>query len=184
MRRLRKTASLVLGVLLGALAACAPAAITPLASPPTRLLSPVTPSRFAGDLRALGLDPQKLPRFDDLSPAQVHGVMSTFTRSLGFGCLDCHDAANVRKPTRNKRLAKRMWDDMVLGYRLDEGRQPLFCDSCHHGQARFLDRADLGATSVYMAESYVAGLQRADGADVSCASCHGEPRIARFLSTW
>ena len=105
-------------------------------------------------------------------------------RSLGLTCLDCHDATSSKAPTRRKRVAKRMWNEMVRGYRLGEGKQPLFCDSCHHGQEHFLDRRDLGAVSAYMAEAYVAGLERTDGSEVSCASCHGEPRVARFLSTW
>lgn len=172
---------LVVACLGSALTACA-ASPTPIAKRPQA--SPITPSRLGADLRKLGLDPLKLPRFDDLSPPQLHGVMSTFTRSLGMTCLDCHDAANAQAPTRRKRLAKRMWDEMVRGFRLEGGKEPLYCDSCHHGQTRFLDRSDLGAVSAYMAESYTGSLERADGSEVACATCHGDPRVARFLSTW
>lgn len=181
-RRQRPTLLLIAAALASVVAACAPPSATPIARTPRTL--PISRSGLAGDLRALGLDPLKLPRFDELSPVQVHGVMSTFTRSLGMTCLDCHDAANSKAPTRRKRIAKRMWDELVRGYRLDEGREPLFCDSCHHGQTRFLDRGDQAAVSLYMAESYTGSLQRAGGGDVACATCHGEPRVARFLSSW
>src|SRR6185312_15207721 len=48
------------------------------------------------------------PPFDELDAPQVAAVMDTFTRALGLGCADCHEA-DAAVPTARTRIAKKMW---------------------------------------------------------------------------
>lgn len=169
-------------------AACAPKSGTRLARradappppQPAALMAPVTPSTLEGDLRAQGLDPLALPRFEELTPRQLRGVMSTFTRSLGLACTDCHDRTDYRTSTRAKRATVQMWNELTRPYRLAEGGA-VYCDSCHHGAPVTLDRGDPGTVASFMAEQLVGRLARHDGRDVMCESCHGTPFRPRFV---
>src|SRR6185312_15648313 len=124
------------------------------------------PATAMGDaLAAAGLDATALPPFDELDAPQVAAVMDTFTRALGLGCADCHEA-DAAVPTPRTRIAKKMWDRLARGLvRRDGGA--LYCDSCHDGRATFLDRSDAridGALGRWMQASYVTPLVRRDGA--------------------
>lgn len=146
-------------------------------------LAPIRSTVYSADLHKLGLDPNALPRFADLAPWQVQGVMSVFVRSLGYGCTDCHDAEDHAAPTRAKYVTIRMWDDFVRGRALEGGT--LFCDSCHQGSGAFLDRSDKENVSDYMTNNYTVKISsRADKATLECGSCHGAPFAPRFLETW
>jgi hypothetical protein len=78
----------------------------------------------------------------------------------------------------------RMWNEMTRPYSALEGGGAVYCDSCHQGQGQFLDRSDKGALSAYMSDNFTAKLKRADGKDVECETCHGDPFEGRFLSRW
>ena len=145
-------------------------------------MQPIRSSALGDDLRKLGLDPRALPRFEALTPSQVRGLMSTFTRSLGAACTDCHDPEARAATNRMKHLTVRMWDDMTRNLALEGGE--LYCDSCHQGQSVFLRRDDRDALSAYMSESYTDKLKRAGGKDVECETCHGDPMNPRFLKSW
>ncbi len=147
-------------------------------------MKPIAPSAFETDLRAAGLDITKLPPFESLAPWQVRRVMGTFTRALGFACTDCHDRQDHRAPTRAKVVAVRMWNEMTRPYAALDGGGAVYCDSCHQGRGKFLDRSDKKALSAYMSDNYAGKLKRADGKDVECETCHGEPFEGKFLSTW
>jgi MYXO-CTERM domain-containing protein len=138
------------------------------------------PSTMANELRAVGLDPENLPPFAELTPRQLHRVMSTFTRSLGFACTDCHDPNDHRVPTRMKAITVQMWNEFTRPYVM-EGRGAAYCDSCHQGQARFLERSDRKKVAAFMADNFTALLARRDKKDVECETCHGEPFEARLL---
>ena len=144
------------------------------------------PATAMGDaLAAAGLDATALPPFDELDAPQVAAVMDTFTRALGLGCADCHEA-DAAVPTPRTRIAKKMWDRLARGLvRRDGGA--LYCDSCHDGRATFLDRSDAridGALGRWMQASYVTPLVRRDGAPHDCATCHGAPFVGGFLDEW
>jgi hypothetical protein len=142
------------------------------------------PTRFAGQLLSLGLDPKALPRLRDLDPERLRLVMDYMSEATGADCVDCHvDEHRLAEVTPRKRIAERMWDEQMRGL-TTAGGEPLFCDSCHQGRLRFLDRSDTGALGVWMAESYVDSLARADRKAHGCATCHGAPMQPRFLAQW
>jgi hypothetical protein len=182
---------LITAVMLAAVAGCAlPRSGVALA--PRSGSVPPTPPRMAAlqvsamgdDLRAAGLDPSNLPAFEALTSRQVRRVMGTFTRSLGYACTDCHEQQDYRAPTRAKRLAARMWNDMVRPNAF-EGSGALYCDSCHQGQGRFLDRSDKKAIAAYMSDNYTEKLKRGpEKKDVECETCHGDPMDPSFLAKW
>ncbi len=188
-RRRRASATLTLGAVVASasLAACSSgaglakvgAAEMPREAP---RMKPIRSTALSEDLRKLGLNPRALPRFAELEPRQVRGLMSTFTRSLGAACTDCHDANAASAPTRMKHLTIRMWDDMTRNLALEGGE--LYCDSCHQGQAVFLRREPREALSAYMSDSYTDKLKQAGAKDVECETCHGDPINPRFLKTW
>lgn len=184
-------AVLLAGVLVAGVAGCAlprsGVALAPregsVPSTPPRM-APLAASTMDADLRAAGLDPSHLPAFEALTPRQLRRVMSTFTRSLGYACTDCHEQQDYRAPTRAKRISARMWNELVRPNAL-EGNGTLYCDSCHQGQGKFLDRSDRKAISGYMSDNYTEKIKRgAEKKDVECETCHGDPFDPKFLSKW
>jgi hypothetical protein len=144
------------------------------------------PSTLVASLQAAGLDPAHLPALEDVPDDQVDAVMKTFTKALGVKCKDCHQTPDFAKETTNKRIARKMWDQLVRGMTMADG-SPLYCDSCHQGKATFLDRSDTGkggALSTWMKAAYVGGLKQADGSANTCSSCHGKPFKGSFLDDW
>ena len=155
----------------------ADAAATPETGPP--------PTAMAAALAAAGLDVTQLPPLDDVGDAQLAAVMDTFTRALGVGCGDCHEA-DYSVATPRTRIAHKMWDRLVRGLARRDGGA-LYCDSCHAGKATFLDRSDPrsdGALGRWMQASYVTPLTRRDGATHDCSTCHGSPFVGGFLDDW
>jgi hypothetical protein len=147
---------------------------SPAVTNPTQ---PPAPSTLLADLRAVGLDPAKLPALDRLSRRQHEAVMDSFASALGVDCDGCH-ADDKDVDTRNKRVARLMWDQMVKGLR-HKGGEPLYCDSCHQGKATFLTRSP--TLEDWMKVNFVDGLERADGQTHACATCHGTTFTAQFL---
>ena len=140
---------------------------------------------MADALAAAGLDAAALPPLDDVGGTQLAAVMDTFSRALGLGCGDCHEA-DYAVPTPRTRIARKMWDRLARGLVRRDGRA-LYCDSCHAGRATFLDRSDArpdGALGRWMQASYVTPLLRRDGAPHDCTTCHGSPFVAGFLDDW
>lgn len=149
-------------------------------SPAPLPMRPIAASAMASELRELGVDPQSLPPLRELPPDKLRNVMKTFTRALGVRCSHCHDTKDYRAPTPNKKVATRMWNDYARALTLDGAA--LYCDSCHGGRARILDRTDHEALGQYMDENYVAPLRRVDGKEQGCESCHGEPFEGKILT--
>jgi len=169
---------------------------TPPPAPPPKKTSATPPLRAGIDpavlatLTAAGFDLAQLP--DTLegaltSRAKVDAVMKSFTQSLGVGCDGCHaksgTAVDFRAETPNKNVARKMWTDFVRALQQADGTA-LYCDSCHQGKAKFLDRSDADALSTWMGENFVAKLTRRDGSKQACASCHGTPFDGDILATW
>jgi len=136
-------------------------------------MRPVVASQMADELRAMQLDPANLPLFEQLSSWKKRRLMSTFTRALGIGCTGCHDASDYRAPTKEQAITVQMWNEFTRPYTVRGGT--LFCDSCHQGSDRYLDRHDSEATRRYMTESFTSELQRHDSKNVQCETCHGDP---------
>jgi hypothetical protein len=151
--------------------------------PPAVANKPIAPSAMAADLKALGLEPGKLPPLAKMEPDKLRKVMKTFSKALGTNCAGCHDPNDFRAPTPKKKIASKMWDEYVRGLAFEDGSL-LYCDSCHQGRMEMLDRHDKKELGRWMDANYVAKLKRADKADHGCATCHGEEMEMHFLARW
>ena len=146
------------------------------------VMKDVTPTAYAEDLKAAGLDPKNLPQLNKLPPEQLRKVMPLVAKSLGVKCTACHDFnAGAATMTPRMKLAERMWNQFVRNRTINPGSdgEAVFCDSCHHGSLIVLDRSDRPALEKWMQANFVETL----GAG-SCKTCHGEPPKWRFLDGW
>ena len=143
-------------------------------------MRPLIASHLADELRAIQLDPMNLPPFAEVSPWQRRRLMSTFTRSLGIGCTGCHDAGDYRIRTKEMSITVQMWNDFARPNALKTGT--LYCDSCHQGQDRYLDRQDSTALRRYMDESFTGQLVQHGSKAIQCDTCHGEPFDVKILA--
>ncbi|MDB5214374.1 MAG: hypothetical protein JWO86_2301 [Myxococcaceae bacterium] len=182
-------ACLVIGAGLGACAAepsRAPVAVAAEYKPAPHAPGPmqgVRATRMGGVLAAAGLDVKNLPPIEQLTPAQKQKVMRTFTETLGIPCLGCHAEDEFRADTRRKRIAKRMYNEMVRALTLRDG-EPVYCDTCHDGTMYMLDRQDTAKLVKHMSETLVGQFARVDGRNHDCSTCHGEPPDYHMLTTW
>ena len=139
----------------------------------------VTPTQYADDLRAVGLDPLNLPQLNKLAPEQLRKVMPLVAKSLGVKCNACHDtSADMATKTPRMKVAEHMWNEFVR-IRTIGADGPVFCDSCHHGSLVVLDRHDRPALEKWMQANFVETL----GAG-SCKTCHGDPPRWKFIEVW
>lgn len=143
----------------------------------------VRPTKMGEALAAAGLDVRNLPPLDQLTDAQKHKVMRTFTESLGVACLGCHAEDAFQADTRRKRIAKRMYNELTRALTLRDG-EPVYCDSCHDGTMHMLDRRDTAKLTKHMSETLVGQFARVDGRVHDCSTCHGEPPDYHMLTTW
>jgi hypothetical protein len=143
----------------------------------------VRATKMGPALEAAGLDVRNLPPIEQLSPAQKQKVMRTFTESLGVPCLGCHAEEAFAADTRRKRVAKRMYNEMVRALTLRDG-EPVYCDSCHDGTMHMLDRRDTAKLTKHMSETLVGQFARVDGRVHDCTTCHGEPPDYHMLTAW
>lgn len=137
---------------------------------------PVMASKMAEELKKAGFDLAKLPaKIDKMSDGQKKKIMPLFVKALGYeNCNGCHVEGDFKKKTRNIHIAEHMYDEFVAGLRDEKGAATMFCDSCHQGKAKILNRADLKAVGKFMDEQYVGHMARADKKDHGCATCHGD----------
>ena len=174
------------GVPTGAAGGSGDAGASTAATPPAPATGPMNAikvSAMEADLKTLGLDVKKLPPLNKLEPEKLRQVMKLFTKSLGVQCTGCHDANDFRAPTPNKKVASHMWNDWVRGFAMEDGGA-LYCDSCHQGHMKFLDRHDKKALSGWMDANFVSKLKRTDKKDNGCETCHGDPFDPKFLARW
>jgi hypothetical protein len=146
-------------------------------------MADVHATRMGDKLAAAGLDPKDLPPLEALNGAQRMKVMKIFSESLGTPCIGCHAEEGFTADTKRKRIAKRMYNELVRVLATTDG-SPVFCDSCHDGKMFVLDRRDRYAVATYMENVLVGKLKRADGRDHDCGTCHGDPPDFRFLASW
>jgi len=134
------------------------------------------------DLEAIGFDVKKLPTFAKMDATKRVKVMNTFSKALGVKCSACH-LENFKADTPHKRVARKMWDQWVVGLAMEDGSL-LYCDSCHQGREEFLDKSDKKALSTWMQDELVTKLKRTDKKDHDCGTCHGETFDGDFLTHW
>jgi hypothetical protein len=144
--------------------------------------SPV-PSAMLADLEGLGLDPKNLPPIEKLDPKALRGVMKLIAKSLGAKCGDCHRESDFALPTPRKKVAAKMWNEFVAKLAFAADGTPLFCDSCHQGRTKQLDRADKRALGEWMDANFVQKLKRKDEKENECETCHVDMDM-RFLNKW
>jgi hypothetical protein len=188
------TAALLLGMAASALTACGARQEAAPAAPGSETLAsrgatrgegamPLVRATKLGDvLGAAGLDPKNLPPLETLDKSQRLRVMKTFNEALGVSCFDCH-AEDFAADTRRKRVAKRMWNELVRVVAIDDGGT-VYCDSCHQGAMFTLDRRDKLKVVDYMSDVLVGKMKRTDGRDHDCATCHGDPPDFKMLVAW
>jgi len=136
-----------------------------------------------------GLTVDSLP--DNLSDAttsrgKTQAIMKSFTIALGVDCNGCHAGSgksmDYEAETPAKKVTRKMWTSFVRGLKTKEGN--LYCDSCHQGKVKYLDRSDPSALETWMKKNFVEKLERRDGQEHDCKTCHGEPFKADFIRTW
>jgi hypothetical protein len=155
----------------------------PAAPPPPNKTPAIVASKEADEMRGVGLDARALPPFA-VSDKQAHFfVMQSFARNLGGGCEGCHVLSDLPLLTPNKHVARHMWDD-ILGKLVMKDGSPLYCDSCHQGKAKFLDRSNKDSLMVWMQANMVDKLARRDGARHDCTTCHGQPAAYDLIARW
>jgi len=125
-------------------------------------------------LAALDIDAKRLPDLTAIRAKTMPALMDTFDDSLDACCMDCHVRDDPKAPTVEKRIAHEMWSQYAREFTTVDGGA-VYCDSCHQGQLRFLDRSDSKALSTWMQTNYVDKLRLRDGSRVECATCHGRP---------
>jgi hypothetical protein len=167
----------------GSAAPTATATGTAAAPPVVGPMTAIKPSAMADELKALGLDPKKLPPLDKMEPEKLRKVMKTIAKAVGTQCTGCHDANDFKAWTPNKRVASHMWNDWVRGLVPADG-SVLYCDSCHQGHVKFLDRSNKKALGKWMQDNFVDKLKRVDKKDHGCETCHGDPFDGDFLAKW
>ena len=144
----------------------------------------IAPTEMEATLKELGIDVKSLPPLNKIPPDKIRKVMGTFTKALGTQCTGCHDGDDFKKPTPNKKVASRMWNEFVRGYSM-EGGGAVYCDSCHGGKMTFLVRdPGLKQLSSWMDENMVSKLKKPNGQAHSCETCHGDPMEGKFLHNW
>lgn len=139
-------------------------------------------SGMQAELNALGLDGTNLPPLEKLDPKALRGVMKLFARSLAVKCADCHQQGDFAAPTRRKKIATKMWNELAAKMTLADG-SALFCDSCHQGRTVLLDRTDKKALGKWMDASFVDGLKQKSGKATECETCHVGMEM-KILSVW
>ena len=158
--------------------AVAPTA-APVALPPgmPATSAPLSPTKFAAELKKLGLDGTKpMPDLEKMDLAAKKKLMPLFTKALGYdSCNGCHAAdGDYQTSTRNMKISRKMWSQFVAATR-DEKGGTMFCDSCHNGATKILNRTDQKAVGAFMHANYVAKITRADKQENTCSTCHSTP---------
>jgi hypothetical protein len=166
-------------------------ASTSAGSAPTPALpdhnTPLRPSKLLAAVKALGVDPKK--PLGTIPDAKKKELMKLFVTALGYAdkeeCGGCHIGDDYERETRNMKVARKMWSEFVMPLRDAQGGA-IFCDSCHAGKAKPLDRGNMDALEKMMETDYQGKLTRADKKDHDCSTCHGpgkdpEPKIIEKL---
>ena len=174
----------------GAAAADASPETTKPSSSTRPLASSVSPE-IVSTLRAAGFTLDALPELESLHETghpRMRAIMKTFTIALGTTCDGCHVAKaetddEFRIDTPRKKVARQMYARFV-GELQKKGGGAIYCDTCHQGSIKFLDRGNADAVGTWMKDNLVDRLERKDGKTQICASCHGEPFAGPMLDAW
>ena len=131
-------------------------------------------------LAKAGVDAAHLPELHALDGKSRDAVMDTFDDSLDACCEDCHAKNDAKAETDAKRISGEMWHRYSRDLVTVDG-DPVYCDSCHGGRLRFLDRSNREALNQWMRTNYVDKLRPRDGSRMECPTCHGRPFEPKIL---
>lgn len=153
-------------------------------APPAAAAKPSTKLRASAmleDVKKIGLDIKKLPEFDKMPLAQKKKLMPLFQKAMGFAdCQGCHVKDDWKAETRNLKITRGMWKHFVVAVR-DEKGGPVFCDTCHDGSPKNLDRSDHKAMEKFMEDEYEHKLTRADKKEMECTTCHSDSMEMKII---
>lgn len=135
---------------------------------------PVVESKMLEDLKKAGVNIDKMSDLEKLPLAAKKKVMPLMQKAMGYeACTGCHVEGDYKKDTRNMKITREMWRAYSVPLR-DEKGKAVFCDNCHSGQAKVLNRADKEALKKFMEDEYEHKFTRADKKEVECSTCHGD----------
>jgi hypothetical protein len=146
------------------------ASATPPDGPKSNLFPDVTATKFEADLKEAGLDLAKIKPMKMMKGKEKAKVMKVIAKSMGMECKDCHVDGKPKAYTRNKAIAEKMWDQFVVPHKAEGGA--VFCDSCHQGSAKNLDRGNREKVSDYMKQYTSKLMTKKKGGEVKCDTCH------------
>ena len=142
-------------------------------------------------LRSAGFELDAMPALESLHEnghPRMRAIMKTFTMALGTTCDGCHTAGaqsddDFRVTTPRLKVAGQMYARFVGELQKKDG-SPIYCDTCHQGSIKFLDRSDNDALGTWMQDNLVDRLARKDGKEHGCGTCHGTPFQGPMLDAW
>jgi len=137
--------------------------------------TPVQASTLLADVKKAGIDPAKNPVLEKMSSADKKKVMPFFVKALGYkDCTGCHASlSDYKTVTHNMQLTRGMWDHFIA-YGRDTNDAVMFCDSCHAGKDKILNREDKAGVKKFMESDYVGKIHRADKKAMECTTCHSD----------
>jgi hypothetical protein len=132
-------------------------------------------------VKKLGVDISKSRDLAKIPVQTKKKLMPFFQKSLGFdACTGCHVDGDFKKDTRNMKITREMWEHFVADMRDEKGGH-IFCDSCHVGSAKNLNRDDKDAIKKFMEDEYEHKLTRADKKENECGTCHGDTMELKII---
>jgi hypothetical protein len=156
-------------------------------TPPAAIqMKNASPSAMLADIQKIGLDAKSLPPMAKMVKTEkkkLRQVMDLFVKATGLKCKECHDADDYAKDTAMKNVATHMWDEFVVKLTMADG-SPVFCDSCHTGTTKLLDRSNKKALAKWMQTAFVDTMARRDKKDHACSTCHGTDMNMDIISDW
>jgi hypothetical protein len=140
-------------------------------------------SKMLDEVKKIGVNLKTIPDLEKLPLAQKKKLMPLFQKALGYASCtsNCHVEGDYKRETRDMKITRGMWKHYVAEIRDEKGAN-LFCDSCHDGTAKNLDRSDRKALEKFMEEEYVQKITRADKKDVECSTCHGDTMENKIIA--
>lgn len=142
---------------------------------------PLAQSKFIEDLKKVGINTAKIPEIGKIPLAQKKKLMPFMQKAMGYtACTGCHVEGDFKAETRNLKISRQMWNAYTVPM-LDEKGGAVFCDTCHSGQVKVLNRADTEGLKKFMEDEYEHKLKLADKKEMECSTCHGDAMETKII---